>query len=670
MSISPSQINNLRKAVRAGLRSLYRPPPMTAVEWANENFYLSSESSYQEGRWVTLPFQAAIMNAMGNDEIRTVDLVKSARVGYTKMLLAVEGYLLEHKKRNVLTYQPTDRAAQKFMKKHVETAIRDVPVWRQLAPWLGKKHRDSTLDTKLFTNGKQVWVLGGTAANNYREISADAVIYDELAAFPDDVEKEGSPTFLGDKRIEGAVFPKSIRGSTPKIKGHCQIERAANESPHMLRLFVKCPHCGEEQYLKWGGRDEPLGIKWDKGDPNSAFYLCEHNGCMIQNQSLMDMQETSGVWRCERTAIWTVDGMQWYDESNQPIATPEHVAFQVWTAYSPFTTWAQIVKDFLKAKDDPGKLKTFVNTTLGETWDDEAGEKLDWEMLHARRERYPDAGMPERTVALFGGIDTQDDRYEGYVYGFAPDEEAFFVDRWVLHGDPSSAELKKKVAEKIRQQYTRCDGTIMGVLRWCWDSGGHYTDEVYAMSRQMGVTYVIPTKGASVYGKPIADFPRTPSKKGASKGCFLTPIGTDNAKELIMSRLRIVPDLVLPTPGAIHLPLNDEICGEVELKQLTAERKVIKYTNGRKSYVWDAGKRRNEALDCTVLAYAAMRISVQRFGLDLNKLGAGTRQSVEPVPETVPTPKPPTKPQTPPPPAPANDWINGGGSQSGSGGWL
>ena len=42
---------------------------MTPVEWMNENYYLPVESSYQEGKWETLPFQVAIINSMGNDEI-------------------------------------------------------------------------------------------------------------------------------------------------------------------------------------------------------------------------------------------------------------------------------------------------------------------------------------------------------------------------------------------------------------------------------------------------------------------------------------------------------------------------------------------------------------------------------------------------------------------------
>ncbi|WP_172944794.1 phage terminase large subunit family protein, partial [Escherichia coli] len=115
-----------------------------------------------------------------------------------------------------------------------------------LAPWYGKKHRDNTLTMKRFTNGRGFWCLGGKAAKNYREKSVDVAGYDELAAFDEDIEQEGSPTFLGDKRIEGSVWPKSIRGSTPKVRGTCQIERAASESPHFMRFHVACPHCGEE----------------------------------------------------------------------------------------------------------------------------------------------------------------------------------------------------------------------------------------------------------------------------------------------------------------------------------------------------------------------------------------------------------------------------------------
>ncbi|MCE1117458.1 phage terminase large subunit family protein [Pseudomonas sp. NMI795_08] len=622
MSISQPQLTELAGAIRVGLKPLERPAPQTPVEWADGgNFYLSSESSYQEGEWETQPFQVAILNAMGNDEIRTINVIKSARVGYSKMLLAASAYQIEHKRRNILVLLPADGSAAGFMKSQIETMVRDVPLVRKLAHWFGiKNHRDSTLDCKRFSHGKQLYCRGGAAAKNYRELSVDTVIYDELAAFEPDVEKEGSPTFLGDKRIEGSTFPKSIRGSTPKLKGKCQIEAAAAESPHFFRLHIPCPCCKTEQPLLWGGKDCNYGIKWDRDKPKTVWYLCAASGCKVQQHEMQE-NHAAGRWVCDRTGAWTRDGLDFYDKGGEAIPAPDSVTFHVWTAYSPFTTWVQIVADFLLVKGDRNALKTFVNTTLGETFDENEGEKVAWEVLYGRREVWT-GQIPSLAVLLTGSVDTQDDRYEGRVWAWGPGEEAWLVYRFILMGDPASEELKRKVGLEFQKQFTRADGLVMNVDRWTVDSGGHYTDEVYAMSKQFGVTWIIPTKGSSVYGKPIANMPRTRNKV---TGVYLTMIGTDNAKDLIYSRYLNQVDTAksqsgIAQPGVVHLPANDDVCDEVETKQLTAEQKVTKLVEGKWVHRWDARGARNEALDCFVGALAALRISQQRFGVNLDLL--------------------------------------------------
>lgn len=589
---------------------MHRPVPMTCTEWANENYYLSAESAYIEGRWETAPFQVAILNSMGNDEIRVVNLVKSARVGYSQMLKAVMGYLIEHKKRNGMILQPTDAASDSFMKAHIEPAIRDVPILKALAPWYGKKHRDNTLDAKRFSNQRQLWCLGGTAAGNYREKSLDFIQYDELAAFPSDVEKEGSPTFLGDKRLEGSAFPKSIRGSTPKIKGICQIERAAKESESEFHFYVPCPHCKQKQSLKWGGKDAAFGIKWTPGNPNDAWYVCEHNGCVIRQHELTPYFD-QGIWQCDKTGMSSTDGMEFFREGHG-VETPESVTWYIWTAYSPFTTWSRIVKDFNAAKDDPGKLKTFVNTTLGETWDDASGEKLAWENIYARRENYLPT-IPERAVYLCGSVDTQDDRLEGKIKAYGPGEESWLIDYVRLFGDPSGETLWQKLSVWFDRLFDHETGSKMSVGVICIDSGGHYTDEVYSWCR-VDPMRRIPIKGASVYGKPVATFPR----KRTRKGVYLTEVGTENAKDIIYSRLAMqVSDSKAACRGYIHLPMV-EFADEAYFKGLTAERKTMDFYKGRRVYRWICPNGvRNEPTDLEVYALAAVRIAQQHFGLDL-----------------------------------------------------
>lgn len=679
MTTSPLWMRPLAEAIRLGLSALYKEPPLTVVEWADKHFYLSSESSYQEGRWTTAAFQVAILNAMGNDLIQEVNFVKSARVGYTKMLMAFVGYNIQHKKRNVLMYCPTEGDAEGVMKRHVEAMVRDVPVVLDLAPWYGMKHRDNTLEAKCFANRKMLWCLGGKAARNYREKSPDTVIYDELSKFDADIEGEGSPTFLGDKRLEGATFKKSIRGSTPGEGEACQINRAASESPHYLRFHIKPPCCGTEQTLLWGGKDEPYGIKWrlnSRKEVEAAWYLCPHcQGGTFEYHEMVTAAET-GRYICERAGIWTRDSIEWFDADDQPIKAPRSVTFHVWTAYSTFTTWIDIATDFIKIGNDLGKLKTFVNTTLGEVWEEDQGERLEWEQLRDRREVYP--VVPARAVALMGGVDTQDDRYELRVWAFGAGEEAWLVYRRILMGDPASDVLLTKVFAEIRRQFTRADGMVMGVDRWCWDSGGHYSDEVRAASRRLGVQWVIPIFGATTYGKPIANFPKKKERKSRT---YLTEVGTDNAKELIYNRLKLQPNGSEPVPGCIHLPANDEICDEDELKQLTAERKKWVISRGKRVQRWDNEKRRNEALDCFVYALAALRISQQRFGLDLDLLASQLPEGIWHVPASAPAAKPalqqlaaPTEPQAAPvaapqepiaAPAPSGGWIN-----TGANAWL
>jgi len=660
MNISAAQINNLKAAVSAGLKSFYRPPVLTCSEYADTHFYMSSESSYTEGKWESLPFQIGILNAMGNDQITTLNIMKSARVGYTKMLMANAGYKIEHKKRNVLIYQPTDGIAKKFMKKHVETAIRDMPIWKALAPWIGKKHKDNTLEDKIFTNGKTLLVRGGTAAANYREHSVDDVIYDELAGFDESIEHEGNATSLGDTRVELSMFPKSIRGSTPKILGTCQIEKACSESGYQFRFNLPCPHCDELQHLKWGGKTEPFGIKWQGSDPKTAYYVCEHCGCCIENNQLHDMEEhPRAVWICDKTGVYTPDFISFFDKDGNDFLTPENISIYIWSAYNTLNSWAKLVTEFYKAKGDKEKLQTFVNTKLGQPWDNDNGERIEWEDLGRRREMYPNGKMPDWVVYVTAGVDTQNDRYEGRIWGWGAGKECALIDRFILYGDPDSQILLDKVALRLNQSYTRNDGIVLNIGTTGWDSGGHYTDTVYSMSKKLGLYRVVPVKGANVYGKPIANFPR----KRTNKGVYLTEVGTDNAKELIMAMMRTQPSVDTRKPGAIHLPLNESICDDAELQQLTSERKRPTRRDGRIVYRWDAGGRRNEAIDCFVYALAALYIAIDRFGINLDSLSKVITNKDENPSSTDESPKP-KKPKN----SQANNWLNGGSAKSG--GWL
>lgn len=590
--IDQTTIRNVLAAVNTGLHVLKKPVPLTASQWADQNFYLSSESSYSEGRWQTTPFQRAIMNAMGNDDIQAVDFIKSARVGYTKMILAVQGYMLEHKKRNQMLFQPRDAAASEFMKEHFEPMIRDVPVIRELSPWYGMKHRDSTKDRKLFSNHKQLHVKGGASAKNYREKSVDTVYYDELSGFDPNVEYEGSPTTLGDKRAEGSVFRKSIRGSTPKIKDECLITLEAQSAQHFFRRFVPCPHCDEMQTLKFGGKETHYGLKWPKGDPDGAFYCCEKCAGVIENNQLSDM-DAAGEWRSEQ-GLTTKDGIRFTDtETGQAAATPKHLAFHIWTIYSPWTTWAQIAYDWLASQGDSDKLKTFVNVTLGEAWEEETGDRTEPNELMARLEEYD---WPEEPYDIVAGCDTQDNRLEATVYAFKDNEEAYCIEHHIFPGDTSQMDVFNEMAGVLADQ---------GVQLVLIDSQGHNADTVYRFCK--GKKWIIPTKGFGGSRTLIENRTKRAQRlRKRRKGITPEPIGVDQGKTLLASRLA----KTAPGPGYIHFRHHESMDDEF-FQQLTAEVLTKERRGGRITHRWKPLRERNEALDCYILALAAFRILVE-----------------------------------------------------------
>lgn len=604
MSITSETRKEIERAAKRGLKVLEKPKPLRLSEWAQENFYLSAESSYIEGRWEAYPYQPGIMDCMSNDDIRSVTIRKSARVGYTKMLCASVGYFAEHKRRNQVIFQPVDDDAKDFVKDEIDPMLRDCAAVQKVFPYFNTKSKYNTLSKKVFL-GSTLDIRGGKAAKNYRRLSKDVAYFDELDGFDRDIENEGDAVTLGDKRLEGATFPKSIRGSTPGTKGESYIDELYDAADAQFTYHVPCPHCGHKQALKWGGEDAAFGLKWMGEDASTAAYLCESCKALFTHAEYLAIWHL-GVWTSE-DGIWIDPDGYFRSSAGEVVETPEKVAFHIWTAYSQ-TGWRKIVSEFLAARRDVSKLKAFVNTTLGEAWEEDTGEKTDAQALMVRREHYA-APAPKGVVAVVASIDTQDDRVEIQYDGYGRGEERWSLAYTRLFGDPSRPGLWDKLAEALRRTFRREDGTILQVVVATQDHGGHYSDEVNKFSKRMGVRFLIPVKGSSQAARPVVVMPR---KKNAN-GVYLSEVGTDTAKSLLYQRYLILD----PGPGYVHWPVSDEF-DRTYFDQVTAEKRKKKYVKGRPRVVWDAGGRRNEATDVSVYSLAAIRIAQQYLGLDLS----------------------------------------------------
>lgn len=606
-------MSEIYRAIRVGLKPLAAVPPLRLSQWAAEHFYLSSESSYVEQRWTAFPYQISIMDAISDDEIEEVVLFKSARTGYTKMILAAMGYFAQHKRRNQGVWQPTDDDSDDFCKTELEPMLRDVPIIASVFPGFMEKSKENTLKQKKFL-GSILHLRGGKAAKNYRRLSIDTAFIDEVDGFDTDVEKEGSPIKLVYKRVEGATFPKLVIGSTGKIKGLSMIEARFNEAA--LRFFrrVPCTSCGVMIALQWGGKDKPHGFKWYNDDPNTVGHVCPHcGGVMTQAEYLAIAKQ--GRWIAQ-DGTWIDEATNTYrDADGNPVPKPKHVGFHVWTAYSEMTTWAKIVTEFMSAMNkaaagDVSELKAFVNTTLGETWE-EKGERADEHVLRERAEPYRLRVVPRGGLVLVAGVDVQDDRFEIVIWAFGRGEEMWAVDYTVIDANPADPGDWDKLDAHLCMVFPHEGGGHIGITAAAIDTGGHFTHEVYNFCRIRTARRIYAVKGENLEGQPVkgraSKVDVNDRGKVVRKGVKLWYVGTDTAKDLLLGRIGVQR----PGPGYVHFSKDLQL---EFYHQLTAEQRIKVKTSSGERYRWVKTRARNEVLDCTVYAiFASHMLDLHRY---------------------------------------------------------
>ncbi len=580
--------------VRAEVISLWAPPPaITVAEWAEENRILSAENCALPGpyRVAVTPFIREPLECVTDQDIEKVVMQKSAQVAWTDGVVNnVVGYYIDHDPAPMLTLFPTDNMGKRYSKEKLDPMIRDCKALNGKVA--EKKSRDSknTMTSKNFKGG-HLELVGSNSPVNLSSSPIRVVIIEEPDRCAANSGGEGNSIKLTIERSKSFHNRKIILGGSPTIKGMSEIEREMNMSDKRY-YYVPCPKCGAFQRLKWSmviwdkqpGRDHPVF-----GDhvPESARLRCDH--CKGEFSNAEKNQALSrGYW--EATAEFTGTA-----------------GFYINELYSPFpkAKLSDIAAKFLEAKKvlkagDPLLMITFVNTSLGETWE-EKGEGAEKDDIIDRVETYRKSDIDPGVLVITAAVDVQDDRLEYEIVGWGIGEETWSLDYDAIEGDPERAPVWKALDEVLEKRFTR-NKIDLRASCVCIDSGAH-TNAVYkyVLPRQVRRVYAI--KGSSKEAEPIVG---RPSKRSLMKGLKLYPVGTDTAKTVIMGRLKIEE----PGPGYCHFP--DHYPDEF-FKQLTAEELVTRYRNGVARRVWKKKRPRNEALDIRVYNLAAFNILNPNF---------------------------------------------------------
>jgi phage terminase large subunit GpA-like protein len=592
---SPASRAALQAAIFRGLDVFTPKPPMTLSEWADEYAYIPAGSA-EPGKFITAiaEYQRQPMMALSDPHIRKVVLIWAAQTGKSQILNNAFGYYAHYDPSYMLMIQPTLDRAEEYSKIRIAPMIRETPVLRELFPDPRSRDSGNTLLLKEFPGG---WfaMVGANAPSGLASKPVRILFADEVDRFPESAGTEGDVLDLVYIRLTTFWNSKAAETSTPLIKGQSRIVQSWEESDQRYYL-VPCPHCGLEQALQWGGKEAGPGLKFttdttESGQvrPKDVWYECV-NGCRIEEASKYEMVRV-GHWS---PSAESRDGRT--------------AGFHLNALYSPWVEWTRLVLEWLSAQRDAEKLQVFTNTRLAEAWELK-GDGAEDSALKARKEPKQKDKLPARVLMLTMGVDVQRDRLEATIWGWGLDNESWIIHHRIMRNSPALPEAHpespwRELDDYRKSAFEHPSGKSMRIDCTCVDSGDQ-TKLVYDYTRKRERQRVYATKGVPGFGKALVNNGSRPDKNKT----LLYLIGVDTAKERIYSGLK--QEKV--GAGYVHI-LDDPSLGEEYLRQLASEHLVTRKHKGRPVLGFELREgRRNEALDCGVMAMAAREIRRPNF---------------------------------------------------------
>lgn len=448
------------------LSKRFRPRKRLSVSaWSDAYRVLSGKASAEAGQWrsARTPYLREIMDCLSDDSpVQRVVFMKPAQVGATECANNWIGYVMGHVRTSkpMLVVLPSDDLRKRWVHQRLRPMVSLASPLRGLIDVSKSRDGTNTLDLIDYPGG----LLYLTSAGSPSRLKSDSirfVVCDECDEFGWDVGGKGDPMGLIESRTANFPRRKLFLLSTPTNKGASRIEGEWDRSDQR-RFHVPCPHCGEPQLFEWSH------LQWTE-DLARVWYVCRHNGCMIDERDKPDMLE-AGSWVAEHPDR-AVRGYHL-----NALYTPLGLGFG----------WRELVNQWMYAQQEPERLKQFTNERLGLAYEDprtaiKAGG------LRERAEPYPLRQPPDGCLLLTAGVDTQDNRLAVHIVGWGPGASTklqwWALDYIEIPGSPARDDTWLALAEFLNEPLTNLHGREIRISATAIDMGGHFTEEVKAFVR-------------------------------------------------------------------------------------------------------------------------------------------------------------------------------------------
>lgn len=569
MARNPFRRYEVTEYQKEALKFLKPPEDITVSEWADKYRILDAKTSAMPGPWRTeqTPYLKGIMDEFNNYETEEIVYIKPTQVGGTECLQNMAGYIIQQDPAPTMIVYPTDKLAESISENRLQPMIK-------AAPTLKKRFLENeSSKLELQFDGMYLTLAGSNSPSSLASKAIRFLFLDEVDKYPGASKKEADPISLARERTKTFHNRKIFITSTPTLKtGH--IWKAKEDADIEKHFFVPCPHCGEYIEFKWKQVHFPKEEGMSLADrAEFASYVCQECGCVITDQDKPDMLRL-GEWRTVK----------------QNTKFVRKVAFWMNTLYSPFVRFSEVVKEFLKSKDDSEQLQNFVNSWLAEPWED-TKLKTNTDLVMERQTEYEELVVPDWAKMLTGGVDVQ----ENCLYWTIRAWGSYLTSQNIAHGQAFSFQEVERV---MNLEYQMPDGTPMVVALALIDSG-YNTDLVYDFCVSNS-DWALPSKGSS--NPMLSHYKMSTVNKTDSRafGMNLVLVDTGKYKDMIAGRMKKKNG-----SGSWMVYAG---CDREYAEQVTAEHKVnVKMGNGKVKQEWQlkTSHADNHYLDCEVYALAA-----------------------------------------------------------------
>lgn len=587
-------------------RVFKRRSKLTPSQWCDKHLVIGKGG--QRWRADMTPAVAKLMDLIAKPWVRKITGAKGVQIGGTVGLGF--GYLAWDIDRNggdnVLVAMADEKAAQKIIRGKLHPVLTKTAPLRDL---LTANAKDIQLQEITLANGTTIYAGWATSINTLSSQDCRIVIKDEFAKWPSAIAHGTSASAEADARA--TTYPdtcKILEFSTPTVKGG-PLDESLEEADVVYHYQVACPHCGEMQEMHWDRFwwPEEASPKEIRRDRLGRYCCC---GCQEHwADADRDLAVAEGEWVPDR-----------------PVTRPQHIGAIIPGWLSRWNSLSVIVAKWLQAQGKPSKLMSWHNLYAAASYEKQEGERLPWQDLYDRREKYPRGrrdparlAVPMGAGVLTAAADVQDDRIEVQVTAWGKEEESWEMENAVLLGSTLQPQVWSDLWDYLRQTWEHQGGAELRIACACIDTGFR-ARTIYQFIRNKFHRRIYGIKGASQFGKPLVS---RPSRSNLGKvPIFL--IGTDEAKELILGRLKTEA----PGPGYIHYP---DTFDEEYFQQLTAEECIQVWKGGRMVRMWNKKRDRNEAIDLRVYNEAALAILRPKLNKLVDALAAAAEEQAETV---------------------------------------